>query len=474
MSSRTMFTVEQALRLLPAARLHGAGDAQVLRVHTDTRSLQPGDLFVALKGENFDAHDYLAQAQAGGAVAVLCEARGLAAAEALGLPALVVGDSLRALGDLALAWRSQFSMPMIAVAGSNGKTTVTQMIGSILRAGYGAQALVTQGNLNNEIGVPLTLLRLRAEHRCAVLELGMNHPGEMARLAQMVAPTVALVNNAQREHQEFMATVLAVALENGTVLNALGATGVAIYPADDEHSPVWATLAQQRVQWRFALGHAEERPAEVFCQSLQWDGALWQVLAHTPLGPLQLDLRIAGRHNVRNALAATACTLAAGLDLATVAQGLAAFEPVAGRSRAMPYGPAGTLIDDSYNANPDSVRAAIDVLADLPGPRCLVLGDMGEVGAQGPQFHAEVGDYARERGIDFLWAVGPLSVWAAKGFGERAQHFDSVAALIEAVSTHGAPWRSVLIKGSRFMRMERVVAHMLAAVVPGKEGLHAA
>ncbi len=466
MSNGAMFTLREAAAMLPGAQCRGAGDVAVQRVHTDTRTLQPGDLFVALKGERFDAHDFLAQAKAAGAVAVLCEERGAAHAQALGLGALVVVDSLRALGDLAAAWRQRLRLPLIAVTGSNGKTTVTQMIGAILRAAHGEQALVTQGNLNNEIGVPLTLLRLRATHRCAVVELGMNHPGEIARLAQLAAPTVALVNNAQREHQEFMASVLAVAQENGAVLTALATDGVAVFPADDEHSAVWAAMAAHCGQWRFALNSAAHPAPQLVCEAVQWTGSHWDVQARTPAGPLHVRLHIAGRHNVGNALAAAACALAAGVPLDKVAQGLAAFEPVAGRSRAIALGQGRTLVDDSYNANPDSVRAAIDVLADLPGPRCLVLGDMGEVGTQGPQFHAEVGAYARQRGIDQLLALGPLSVQAASQMGAQAQHFEDMDALLAVVQAQAQRWQSMLVKGSRFMRMERVVAHLLAAAAP--------
>ena len=444
----------QAASWLAGVRGERIDGVRIARVHTDTRTLQPGDLFVALRGERFDAHQFIAQAAAQGASAVLCEPAGEAAARAAQLPALIVPDSRLALGQLAAAWRAQFELPVIAVTGSNGKTTVTQMIASILRAHAGDAAHATQGNLNNDIGVPLTLLALRAHHRISVVELGMNHPGEIAYLASLVQPTVALVNNAQREHQEFMHTVRAVAEENGAVLQALAAEGVAVFPQDDEYTELWQALSQNRRCCRFALGAGEVRAALV-----NWHAGAWQFTLHTAQGTAPILLHIAGRHNVKNALAAVACTLSAGVPLTAVAQGLHAFEPVKGRSRALTLD-AGriSLVDDTYNANPDSVRAAIDVLAELPGPRLLVLGDMGEVGDQGPQFHAEVGDYAAQKGIDAMFTLGELCVHAHRAFdAQRGQHFADMAALQAAVCAVWRSTQSILVKGSRFMKMERVV-----------------
>jgi UDP-N-acetylmuramoyl-tripeptide--D-alanyl-D-alanine ligase len=418
---------------------------------------------VALRGERFDAHDFLAQAQAAGASAALAE-RGLAAA---GLPGVEVADTRLALGQWARGWRSRMNLALIAVTGSNGKTTVTQMLASILRAHAGEAALATQGNFNNDIGVPLTLLRLREHHRLAVVELGMNHPGEIAGLAQMAQPTVALVNNAQREHLEFMANVQAVARENGSVISALPDHGVAVFPADDEHTPLWRELAGARRVITFALDNTNLNTQADLSAQATWQGSSWQVVARTPLGALDFALEVAGRHNVKNALAAAACALAAQIPLAAIAQGLAQFEPVKGRSRALTVRLAAapertlTLIDDSYNANPDSVRAAIDVLADLPGPRLLVLGDMGEVGEQGPAFHAEAGAYAQARGIEQLLCSGELMRHALPAF-EGAQHFADVEALMAAVLQQLPGPASVLVKGSRFMRMERVVQAITA------------
>jgi UDP-N-acetylmuramoyl-tripeptide--D-alanyl-D-alanine ligase len=467
-----MMTLAQAHAMLPGATLVGEGAIEFTRVHTDTRSLQRGDLFVALRGERFDAHDFLPAACAAGAAAALAE-RGLAEA---GLPGLQVADSQASLLALAAAWRARMQLPLIAVTGSNGKTTVTQMIAAVLRAWLGEGALATQGNLNNHIGVPLTLLRLRQDtqrwHHCAVVELGMNHPGEIAQLAAAAAPGVALVNNAQREHQEFMDGVEAVARENGAVIEALPPSGVAVFPADDAFAPLWHGLAGRRPTLTFAL----QGQADVTCHA-EWSSAggrpHWALMLHTPAGATTLALHMAGWHNVRNALAAAACALAAGCPLTHIARGLESFEAVKGRSQLHVLQRAGfevTLVDDSYNANPDSVRAAIDVLAALPGPRWLVLGDMGEVGDQGPAFHAEVGAYAAQRGVEALWTAGALCAHAAKAFG-AARHFGDVPALVAALPQ--APQvHSVLVKGSRFMQMERVVGALRGSAEAG--GAHAA
>lgn len=445
-------TLAQLQAWLPGSQCFGAANTAVLRVHTDTRTLQAGDLFVALRGERFDANDFLPQAAAQGAAAVLAE-RGVATC---GLPGVEVADAKRSLGQLAAAWRDQFTLPLVAVTGSNGKTTVTQMVAAILRAWKPATMLATEGNFNNDIGVPLTLLRLRATHDVAVVELGMNHPGEIAQLAAMAQPTVALVNNAQREHLEFMHSVAAVAQENGAAISALPARGVAVFPADDTHTVTWRALAGQRPTLTFA----EQGMADVTVESAEWVEGGWAVRANTPAGAVAYRLQIAGRHNVKNSLAALACALAAGVPLAAAALGLSAFEPVKGRSRAVQVAVAGhalTLVDDTYNANPDSVRAAIDVLAGLPGPHLLVLGDMGEVGSDGPALHAEVGRYAKAQGLAHLLALGEQCVLAAAAFGPGGQHHADIDALNADVLATLPTVASVLVKGSRFMKMERVV-----------------
>ncbi len=458
-----MASLGEIVGWLSQSHLVGAPTVVFQRVHTDSRTVEPGDLFVALKGERFDANDHLAQAQSRGAVAAICHP--LAGLDLQNFSRIEVADTKIALGELAAAWRCKFTLPVIAVTGSNGKTTVTQMVAAILAAQYpGDRSLATLGNFNNDIGVPLTLLRLRSSHRIAVVELGMNHPGEIAILAAMVKPTVALVNNAQREHLEFMQTVEAVAQENGAVVSALPPSGVAVFPADDLYAPVWRGLAGSKKLLEFALQPLAAESG-LHCVQAVWSAGAWQVQASGLGMNLHFSLHIAGRHNVKNALAAAACSLAADVEPAAVIQGLEAFRPVKGRSNAQTIllnGHACTVVDDTYNANPDSVRAAIDVLAELPGPRLLVLGDMGEVGDEGPRFHADAGRYAQTSGIEHFTCIGPLAVSAGAAF-EGAQHFSAMEPLIQSVRSDAARVASILVKGSRFMRMERVVEALHAA-----------
>ena len=472
-----MLTTAQVAQYLPYSSLVGDASVVLQRVHTDTRTLEQGDLFVALQGEHFDGNDLLHEAHAKGASAVLCHTQDDTRHYPVGLPRIEVADTRLALGQLAAAWRAQYSIPLIAVTGSNGKTTVTQMIASILDNAYPNGAfLATRGNLNNDIGVPLTLLRLNAQHRAAVVELGMNHPGEIALLAKMAQPTVALVNNAQREHLEFMDTVQAVAQENGSVIEFLDSQGVAVFARDDDYAALWQGLAGSRRVFQFALNVKEETSANVLaCVSAIWSHGAWQVHACGMQVVLRYRLAIAGWHNVKNSLAAAACALAAGVPADAVVRGLDAFTPVQGRSRVLALNWQGrecTLVDDTYNANPDSVQAAIDVLAELPGPRLLVLGDMGEVGHQGPSLHAEVGRYAHSKGIEKLWTVGEMTRNTAQTF-PGALHFASVQEIDAALCTQASACSSILVKGSRFMRMERVVQMLVAHAQSTAQSTHA-
>jgi UDP-N-acetylmuramoyl-tripeptide--D-alanyl-D-alanine ligase len=426
-------------------------------------------------------------AQARGAVALLVDHP-----VPVALPQVVVDDTRRALGASARGWRARFDLPVVTVTGSNGKTTVTQMIAAIFECAYGRVGagarpappawLATRGNLNNDVGVPLMVWRLRPEQRAAVFELGTNHPGEIAPLAAIAQPTVALVTNAQREHQEFFVSVAASAEENAAAIAALPAGGVAVFPADDACAPIWRRATGTRQVLDFAL----DGPAALRAQfDLTAGGS--RLRATTPAGVLDTELRVAGVHHVRNALAATAAALAVGVPLAAIGAGLAAFRAVAGRGvrRTLPGG--AQLIDDTYNANPDSMRAAVDVLAveaDARGGatlRVLVLGDMGEVGARGPEFHAEIGGFARERGIDRLLAFGPAMAAAVAVFNagrhlDRAgRHFDRLESLAEALratlaeAPAGAAVR-ILVKGSRAMRMERVIEAITGAATGTSSG----
>lgn len=431
-------------------------DTEFTGVTTDSRSVSPGMLFIALRGERFDAHDFIADVVAKGAAAVVVEHL----PQGVNVPALLVPDTRVALGEIACHWRRQFSMPVIGVAGSNGKTTVKEMIASILAAMVGEQhCLATRGNFNNDIGVPLTVLRMDAVHRAAVIELGMNHPGEIALLASIAQPTLGLVNNAQREHQEFMASVAAVAQENGAVISTLPANGIAVFPADDPYAPLWREYATQSGQ-RKIMTFGFSADADVTCTYQPNEfGSDLSVCA----GQQHFSIRLAaaGIHNVRNALAAVACSLAIGINPEAIIRGLESFLPVSGRLQRKTARNGAIVIDDTYNANPDSVRAAIDVLAQAPSPRVLILGDMGEVGNEGRQFHEEIGIHARDRGIEHVWTLGVLACHTASAFGARAKHFEDIAALNDAVDACVAANATVLVKGSRFMRMERTVQHLV-------------
>ncbi|WP_042270297.1 UDP-N-acetylmuramoyl-tripeptide--D-alanyl-D-alanine ligase [Paraburkholderia heleia] len=456
----TMLSLREAAALIPGASVLGDENATFERISTDSRTAGPGDLFVALKGERFDAHDFLGEVASRHVSAALVSR----SPGDWRIPALRVDDTRKALGALALGWRRRFSMPLVAVTGSNGKTTVKEMIASIFAAAVGENSrLATTGNLNNDIGVPLTLLRLSGAHQLAVVELGMNHPGETELLAKFAEPTVAVVNNAQREHQEFMATVEAVALEHASAIHALKPTGVAVFPADDAYASIWRVAATGSRILDFAL-HTETSAVEaaVTGKLVGAQGGNRLAIA-TPEGHLEVELKVLGAHNAHNALAATAAAIASGVSLDAIGRGLEAFEPVKGRlqvKRAALGELAGAaVIDDTYNANPDSVRAAIDVLASRVSPRVLVLGDMGEVGDDGPAFHREVGAYAKQRGIDALYTLGGAARDSAAAFGAQAQHSADVGELVRALAGAGyGAGTTILVKGSRFMQMERVVA----------------
>ena len=435
-------------------------------VSTDSRSIQPGQLFLALRGERFDGHAFVRDVLQAGAAAAVVDQAWAAENDVGGLNLVIVDDTRRAFAALAAAWRRQFSIPVIGVVGSNGKTTVKEMIASILAAEVGAERrLATTGNLNNDIGVPTMLLRLNAAHQAAVIEMGMNHPGETAELAAITEASVAIINNAQREHQEFMKTVAAVAEEHAAVIAVLPSDGIAVLNADDAHFGLWQEVAGARKVMTFGLG-ANAAVHALDCN--EGDGTVFELV--TPAGRAPLRLATLGEHNVRNALGAAAAALAAGCSLAGVVAGLEAFRPVKGRLQVHVGLDGSTVIDDSYNANPDSVRAAIDVLGARSGARVLVLGDMGEVGDQGEQYHEEVGSHARSRGIDALLALGAMTGATVRSFGVGATHFDSVEALLTALLPMLSPQTSVLVKGSRFMRMERVVEALRQTNSQSSEG----
>ncbi len=419
-------------------------DVAIGEIVTDTRKLSPGCLFVALKGPRYDGHDFAATALQRGAAAVM-----VAASANLTLsPALVVEDTLLALGRLAAWHRDRMPAKIAAITGSNGKTTVKEMLAAILAAETGAAGVLsTEGNLNNDIGMPLTLLRLGREHRYAAIEMGMNHAGELAYLTNIARPDVALVNNALRAHLEGLGSVEAVARAKGEIYAGLGENGIAIINADDAHAELLRELAGNHPVLRF--GYSDNADVRI----LPGD----QFALATPAGRIEAALHVPGQHNLRNAAAAASLALALNIPAASIARGLSAYSGVKGRLQIHACILGATLIDDTYNANPDSVLAAIQVLAARPGRRILVLGDMGELGADAAALHREVGERARDAGIERLLCLGELTLHTVAAFGPGGMHFERIEELLAEIECALAPDFSVLVKGSRFMHMERVV-----------------
>ena len=440
-----MMDLAEAARVL-SGTLRGA-NARFSAVSTDSRAVGAGDLFVALQGERFDGHAYVGEAARRGAAGALTsrpvDAPGAA------LPQVMVADTRLGLGALAGDWRRRFAIPLVALTGSNGKTTVKEMLAAILarHAGSREAVLATVGNLNNDIGMPLTLLRLRPSHRYAVIEMGMNHEGEIDYLTRIARPAVALVNNAQRAHVGILGSLEAIARAKGEIYAGLDDAGIAIVNEDDPFAPYWRGLNAGRKVLTFGFSS----DADVTAASAAGE---WRF--RTPAGSFAVALRAPGEHNVRNALAACAAAHAVGVPAAAMASALAAFEGVPGRlqPRAMPGG--ARVIDDTYNANPESMKAAIRVLAAEPGRRVLVMGDMGELGVQSAAMHAEVGDFAKRSGLEALLAVGEQSRNAVQAFGEGARHFAEARELLDAARAEARQGATLLVKGSRFMQMERV------------------
>jgi len=422
-------------------------DADVTGVSIDTRKLGSGDLFVAIKGDRVDGHDYLAQAAASGAVAALVERKVDAP-----IAQIVVNDTQLALGDLASAVRAQSNVRVVGITGSNGKTTVKTLTASILSR-HG-RTHVNAGNYNNELGLPLTLLTMPQDTEYAVLEMGAGKPGDIAYLAAIARPDIGLVNTIAPAHLERMGSVEGVAETKGALYQALPADGVAIINGDDAFASFFTGLAAGRSQLRFALDHKADIGADIVEQRV--DGS--RFVLSTPQGDAEVLLPLPGRHNIANAMAAAAIALALDVPLDTIVEGLEQVPGVAGRLKpqAMPGG--WTLIDDSYNANPGSLGAAIDTLALAQGERWLVLGDMAELGANAKALHAGMGERARQHGIDRLFAVGPLSVATVEAFGAKGEHHTDKASLIASLKQHLHGGVTCLVKGSRSAGMEQVVA----------------
>ncbi len=446
----------RALTLAKAAANFGGTlfypDCHFQAVSTDSRSLNKGDLFVALQGEHFDAHQFIGKA-AQKACGLVVER----ADKQLDIPQWVVSDTTIALGQLAQLARRDFTGVLVAVTGSSGKTTVKEMIAAILRGL--APVLATRGNLNNHIGVPLTLLQLQADQRFAVVEMGTSAPGEIAYLTDMAGPDIALVNNVMPAHMAGFGTEAAIAEEKGQIYRGLSARGTAVLNLDQPHVDAWQSHlpCSSRLSYSLEATDADFTASEIGVD----DKGCYRFVMDTPAGPVPVQMGLPGKHNIANALGAAACAFAAGANPQQIASGLASVQPVKGRMQYRRGFAGARIIDDSYNANPGSMRAAIDVLASLPSPRFLVLGDMAELGPDEGRLHQEMGAYAADSGVDRLYAVGPLSAHTVSRFGSGGRHFDDKAALVHALEADIDSGTTVLVKGSRSAGMEEIV-HLLS------------
>jgi UDP-N-acetylmuramoyl-tripeptide--D-alanyl-D-alanine ligase len=464
-----MMRLTEAAKVLQA-KVAGA-DIAFEGVSTDTRALKRGNLFVALRGERYDGHCFLAMAADAGAAAAMVD-RG-AGEVRTPLPLIIVDDTRLALGRLAAHWRGRFSMPLVALTGSSGKTTVKEMLAAILRhtagagrAGAADPVLATRGNLNNDIGLPLMLLELTQEHRYAVIEMGMNHAGEIRYLAQLADPDVALVTNAGRAHIEFLGSEEAIARAKAEIFESLRAEAIAVFNADDAFAPLWRELTTGRRCVDFGLEQAAAVTAMYQLRELESD-----IVLRISSGEAPVRLSAPGVHNVRNALAAAAAATALDVPLGVIAAGLERFSGIKGRLQRKRGLNGAVLIDDTYNANPESVRAAICVLAQAPGRRIFVFGDMGELGRERARLHAEIGACAKEARLERMLTLGESSAQASRTFGRNATHFSRIEDLLADLRSALAPDVTVLVKGSRFMKMERVVQALEQDDKPEERGV---
>lgn len=426
-------------------------------ISTDTRTLLPGNLFIAIKGEQFDGHHFIEEALQKGAKAVL-----LQKVSELPLPQLIVNDTLHAFGKISERWRDQFSLPIVGVTGSNGKTTLKNMIASILTAACQdeSEVLATIGNLNNNIGVPIMLCQLNQNHRYAVIEMGMNHFGEIEYLTKLAKPHVAVINNAAEAHLEGLKDVSGVARAKGEIFLGLDSNGIAILNRDDAHFSYWQSLVNKNKIITFGLQNKADITATINSDE--------SLNLHTPKGKIMLTLKLLGHHNIMNALAATAATLALDIDLVAIKKGLEAVAPAHGRMEQHILSNGARIIDDTYNANPFSTEAAVTTLATFPGEKIMVLGDMKELGPNAKALHFTTGEKIRAKGIHYLFTLGEMSRATSEAFGKNAMHFTDRKNLINALLPLIKKGVTVLVKGSRSMQMEKIIAE----IIPEKKLTH--
>lgn len=445
-------TLSQAASVLGIPQL--GNDMEFQGISIDSRTVQPGNLFIALKGERVDGHDYLNQAQELGAIAAL-----VSHPVDSTLPQLVVQDVAIALGKLAAAWRDQFHIPFVAVTGSNGKTTLKNMVASIMTAacnGDISQVLATKGTLNNHLGLPLTLARLNPQHRFAAIEMGMNHFGEIEYLTKLTRPSVAAITNAAACHLEGVGDIAGVARAKAEIFMGLSANGIAILNRDDVHFPYW----REQIGAHSYITFGFHPDADVTAAPAD-NSSIQQVKVNTPKGTVEITLPLLGRHNILNLLAATASSLAIGIDLDAIKRGIESIQPAPGRLQLHTLANGVNIIDDTYNANPFSLQAAVKTLASFLGKKILVLGDMKELGEEAKNLHHTAGQQIREAGIDYLFTYGDLSENAAHAFGEGAYHFNEQEKLVNALKPFLFNQTTILIKGSRSTHMEKVVAGLV-------------
>ena len=440
--------ISKAAEILQAK--YQGDDVCFLGCSTDTRTIKEKELFIALRGKNFDGHDYLDKAKASGASAVLIEEKYEVARSSIG-PSILVKNTRQAMGELARNWRSSFSIPLVAITGSNGKTTVKEMVAAICSCK--SSVLATQGNLNNDIGVPLTLFGLGDNHQCAVIEMGANHPGEVERLTQIAKPTVAVITQCALAHIEGFGSVAGVAHAKAEIFTGLSEDGVAVINGDDDYADLWREKSKHANQLTFGLDSDNEITAE----SVRIENGKSSFQMITPVGKVEIALNLPGRHNIMNALAAAACAISLGTTLSIIKQGLESISAVKGRLQMKTGLKQCRIIDDTYNANPASLDAALEVLDEFPGRHWLVLGDMGELGNDDKVLHARAGEKSKASGVERLFALGKLTKFTVQSFGEGARHVDNHEQLASLIGAEIDSDVTILIKGSRAMGLERLV-----------------